>query len=167
MVDTQPLLNALHREKVEFVIVGGAAMVIHGSTYLTDDLDIVYARDASNVKRLVAAIGPFAPRLRTSGGDVKFKFDERSILNGLNFTLTTQHGNLDLLAEIAGLGSFEKVRKYAEAFKIGTRTFEVLSLEGLIRAKEATGRKKDLLVIPELKALKELHDKTELPRDAK
>ena len=94
---------------------------------------------------------------------MKFKFDERTISNGLNFTLTTSHGSVDLLGEIAGLDGFERVQKYASKFKIGEDLFDVLSLEGLIRSKRAAGRSKDLLVIPELQALKELHDQTDLP----
>ncbi len=161
-MNPEPLLKDLKRGGVKFVIVGGAAMVIHGSAYLTDDLDIVYARDPDNIQKLVVAIKPFKPRLRTIAGGVSFRFDERTVKNGLNFALTTTHGNIDILGEIAGLGGFASVQKHVEKVQIGNQAFDVLSLGGLIRSKKAAGRPKDLLVIPELKALEELNKHTEL-----
>jgi hypothetical protein len=163
-MNPEKLLVALDKYGVRFVIVGGVAMVLRGSAYLTDDLDIVYSRDARNLDRLVAALRGLKPQLRTSGGDVAFRFDARTIKNGLNFALTTTDGNIDLLGEIAGLGGYPTVKKHAQKIKLGNREFDVLSIDGLIGSKEAAGRPKDLLVIPELKALKELHDNVELPK---
>src|SRR5579864_8454754 len=122
------LLRALNQAQARFAIVGGAAMVMHGSAYVTDDLDIVYARDPDNVKRLIAAIAPFVPRLRTSEGPIDFKFDERTIKNGMNFTLVTALGNLDLLGEISGIGNFDAVIKNTTRLKVGHDVFEVLTL---------------------------------------
>lgn len=166
-MNPQLLLHTLQTHEVEFIIVGGAAMILHGSAYLTDDLDIVYSRDPENIQKVVAALASFKPQLRTSGASVKFRFDERTLKNGLNFTLTTSEGNLDLLGEIAGLGKFDTVLKWAEKLTFGGHEFNVLSLSGLIRSKKAAGRKKDLIAIPELKALEEIHKKVELPRKPK
>ncbi len=164
-MNPEALLGALNRGGVRFVIVGGAAMIIHGSSYITEDLDIVYARDADNVRKLVAALAPLRPRLRALGQAVAFKFDERTIKNGMNFTLTTSAGNIDLLGEISGIGGYDAAAKQAQKHKIGGSVFEVLSIRGLVRAKRAAGRRKDLVAIPELEALQELRDRTELPKE--
>lgn len=166
--ETRRLLIALNRADVQFVIVGGVAMIIRGSAYLTEDLDIVYSRTKENIANLVKALLPFAPQLRTSGMSVKFLFDERTLKNGMNFTLTTSLGSIDLLGEIAGLGKYEAVRKFADSVAFGNERFEVLSLDGLIKTKKASGRTKDLQALPELRALKELHEATDITdRDGK
>jgi hypothetical protein len=49
---------------VEFVVVGGLAGTIHGASRITFDLDICYARNPANLRRLTAALAPFNPRPR-------------------------------------------------------------------------------------------------------
>jgi hypothetical protein len=157
-------LKVLCSAEVRFVIIGGAAMVLQGSAFVTDDLDVLYARDAENIHKLVAALKPYEPLLRVPGGEVPFRFDERTIKNGLNFTLVTSLGWIDLLAEIAGIGDFEAAKKLSTEIRLGDQVVHVLSLSGLIKAKKAAGRRKDLASLPELEALEELERKTELPK---
>ncbi|MEO8435166.1 MAG: nucleotidyltransferase, partial [Pyrinomonadaceae bacterium] len=61
MTDYRELISRLVAGGVEFIIVGGAAAVVHGASRLTDDLDVVYARDRENVDRLIEALAPLAP----------------------------------------------------------------------------------------------------------
>src|SRR5713226_2303290 len=98
-MDFERLLSALVVGRVEFVIVGGVAATLHGSARLTSDLDIVYERSSRNIARLVAALGPLAPYLRGAPPGLPFRLDEATIVAGLNFTLTTICGPLDLLGE--------------------------------------------------------------------
>jgi hypothetical protein len=49
VIDFPALLRALAEARVDFIIVGGAAATAHGSARLTQDLDIVYARDPANL----------------------------------------------------------------------------------------------------------------------
>jgi len=44
MIQVEPTLRLLTQHQVEFVIVGGVAISAHGSSYLTYDLDVCYAR---------------------------------------------------------------------------------------------------------------------------
>lgn len=157
-------LDALLRSGVRFVIVGGVAMNLQGSAQNTNDLDIVYARDIQNIRKLVAALSPFDPKLRGTREPVPFRFDELAMRNGMNFTLSTSLGAIDLFGEIAGVGGFEAVSKMSEKIRLRNKSVRVLSLAGLIRAKRAAGRRRDLMVIPELEALEELARKTELPK---
>lgn len=83
--------------QAQFVIVGGLAVTIYGSAYVTIDLDLCYARDAENLWRLAQALQPFNPRLRGAPAGLPFRFNEHTPKSGLNFTLTTDLGDIDLL----------------------------------------------------------------------
>lgn len=156
MIQVELTLRLLTQHQVEFVIVGGVAISAHGSSYLTYDLDVAYARTRDNVKRLAAALAPYHPRPRDFPADLPFVWDEQTIKQGMNFTLTTDLGNLDLLGEVAGLGDYEGVRGQSVIMNLFNMPCRVLSLDALIVAKRAAGRPKDLLVLPELEALREI-----------
>lgn len=74
---------------------------------------------------------------------------------GLNFTFETDVGDIDLLGAIPGFKNFDEILRYCERRQLGAATINVLSLEGLIIAKKASGRPKDVLSLPELEALLE------------
>ena len=78
-----------------------------------------------------------------------------TLRNGTIFTLQTDIGEIDLLAEVTGLGSFDDVKKHAITVEAFERQFLTLDLPGLIQAKRASGREKDLAALPELESLLE------------
>jgi hypothetical protein len=82
-------IRALFDANVEFVLIGGAAMQMQGSAYLTEDLDFCYSRSAKNRERLARAMAPHHPRLRGALENLPFRFDAATIKRGLNFTLMT------------------------------------------------------------------------------
>jgi hypothetical protein len=153
MTDFRRLLQTFERAKVRFIVIGGVAAVAHGTARLTTDLDIVYAREADNVRRLVGALAPHKPYLRGAPPGLPFRFDEKTIAMGLNFTLRTDLGDVDLLGEIVGGGRFEDLAAHSTQLSLyGIECF-CLSIPALIRAKRAAGRPKDLEAIAELEAL--------------
>lgn len=152
----QRIVSLLNSAEVEFVVIGGLAATIHGSAYLTYDLDVCYERSPANVERLCRALSGAHPTLRDAPKGIPFQFDSRTVLAGLNFTLDTDLGALDLLGEIAPLGEYSRVAEQSEVAELFGMRVRVLSLDALIQAKQAAGRQKDLLVIPELEALQEL-----------
>src|SRR2546423_1392640 len=107
------LLQTLVNANVEFIIVGGAAATAHGSARLTEDLDVVYRRTPENVERMAAALSPCDPYLRGAPPGLPFKWDKRTIWNGLNFTLITALGAIDFLGEITGGGGYDDLLAYA------------------------------------------------------
>lgn len=155
MTDFEKALVTLADARVRFVIVGGLAVTIHGSAYVTFDLAFCYARDAENLSRLAAVLSPFNPRLRGAAAGLPFRLDGETLKRGLNFTLSTELGDLDLLGEVAGVGDYEAASAASEPVELFGRTFAVLTLDALIASKRAAGRPKDLLVLPELEALRE------------
>ena len=149
------VLQTLTRHEVQFILVGGLSAIIHGSPRLTHDVDVVYARSRENVHRLVAALGPHGPYLRGAPRGLPFKWDESTVRMGLNFTLVTSLGDVDLLGEVAGGGTYKSLLPHAaEAEAFGTK-FLCVGLEKLIHLKRAAGRPKDLESIAELQALLE------------
>ena len=149
------ILPLLLNHGVRFILIGGGAAMAHGSPRLTSDVDVVYARDPANLSRLVAALGPHRPYLRGAPAGLPFRWDERTIASGLNFTLTTALGDLDLLGEVAGGGTFEQLLPFTEELTAFGITFRVVTLDRLIQLKRAAGRPKDLEAVAELQALRE------------
>jgi hypothetical protein len=155
MTDFPRLLNVLAGARVEFIIIGGFAATAHGSAYVTVDLDIVYARTPENVSRLAAALEPLQPYLRGAPPGLPFRFDIETITRGLNFTLTTTAGDLDVLGEAAGGGTYEALLPHTEVRELLGLECRFVDLETLIHLKRAAGRPRDLERIAELEALRE------------
>ena len=89
------ILPILVQNNVRFIVIGGAAALVHGSARLTYDVDVVYARDPDNLRRLATALQPYQPYLRGAPPGLPFRWDERTLKSGLNLTLTTTLGDLD------------------------------------------------------------------------
>jgi hypothetical protein len=151
----EALLRALKNAELEFIVVGGAAAIAHGASRLTQDLDIVYRRTPENLARLVKALGSLHPYLRGAPPGLPFLFDERALRSGLNFTLTTDLGDIDLLGEITGGGGYDALYPDTLALDVFGIQCRGLSLNRLIHVKRAAGRPKDLEAIAELEAIRE------------
>ena len=168
MINFEAALKALAKCGVKFVVIGGYAATLHGSAYLTRDLDICYERTPENMKRLVAALRSYHPRLRGAPEELPFLFDVQTLSYGMNFTLATDLGDIDLLGHLSGLGEFPAVALDAICMPLFGGEYRVASLDSLIRSKRAAGRSKDLNVLPELEALREMHapkEQMEPPQD--
>jgi hypothetical protein len=153
VTDFEALIRALADHRVEFIVVGGFAAVIHGSARFTQDLDIVYARAPENVERLVTALMPHRPYLRGAPSGLPFRFDVATIQRGLNLTLATALGDVDILGEILGGGTYESLLPHTVTITVFGRSCRCLDLPGLIRAKRAAGRPKDFEAVAELEVL--------------
>ena len=155
MTDFNALLRLLVENKVEFIIVGGAAATAHGSARLTLDLDVVYRRTTENITRMVDALKSIQPYLRGAPPGLPFDWSAPTVQKGLNFTLVTTLGALDLLGEIVGGGGYEQLRPETIEVEIAGVTCLCLNLERLITVKRAAGRPKDLEVVAELQQIRD------------
>lgn len=158
MVDLEGLLRVLARGGVDFILVGGMAAIAHGAARVTYDVDLVYSRQPANLDKLVAALAPHRPYLRDAPPGLPFRWDRETLERGLNFTLTTDLGALDLLGEIAGGGGYENLLAATVEAELFGQTCRVLGLQRLIEVKRAAGRPKDLEAVAELEAI--LEDET-------
>jgi hypothetical protein len=157
-MNVEAAIQALVDARVEFVIIGGWSAILNGSSYVTNDLDICFARDSGNLRRLAQALAPFHPRLRDLPKGLPFVWDHATLRNGTVFTLETDLGKIDLLAEVAGLGTFEEVAGGLVVTEAFGRQVRILDLKSLIKSKRAAGRQKDLLLLPELESLLEAEE---------
>ena len=166
MTDFPRLLEALVSGGVEFVIIGGMAATAHGSAHVTVDLDIVYRRTNENLERLATCLEPLQPYLRGAPPGLPFRFDVPTIKRGLNFTLVTTHGDLDLLGEATGGGTYEALVGHTEGRSLLGFEVRLVDLETLIHLKRAAGRPKDLERIAELEAIAQERNQggTQFPR---
>jgi hypothetical protein len=153
--DPAGLIEVLARGDVAFVVIGGVAANLHGALRTTLDLDIVYDRSPDNIERLVAALAPLKPYLRGAPAGLPFVLDAATVTRGLNFTLVTDRGDLDLLGDVAGGNGFSGVDAGAETVRLGEVDFRLVSLPKLIHLKRAAGRAKDREALAELEALLE------------
>jgi len=155
MIQFKALLSNLQTEDVSFVIIGGVAATLHGVARVTFDLDVVYDRSSENLERIVRALAPLQPYLRGAPPGLPFKFDSETLRRGLNFTLTTSEGPIDLLGELTGVGSFSEVLASSVTAQLFGAEYRFLNLEALIASKRAAGRPKDFEAIAELETIKQ------------
>lgn len=155
MTDFRRLVEILSQGGVEFILVGGVAATVHGSARLTQDVDVVYFRGRENLQRLVDTLGGYDPYPRGAPSGLPFRFDVETLENGLNFTLTTCLGDIDLLGEIIGGGSYDDLLPHSVEVRVFGFHCRCLDLPMLIRVKRAAGRPRDLEALGELQAILE------------
>ena len=102
-----------------------------------------------------ALLRDLKPYLRGAPPGLPFVWERATLLHGLNFTLETSLGQIDLLGEIPGGGTYQDLVHDSIELRLFAGTTKCLSLDQLIRAKRAAGRPKDLEALAELEALRE------------
>ncbi|MGH8209647.1 MAG: nucleotidyltransferase [Steroidobacteraceae bacterium] len=149
------LLQRLCDAEVDFVVVGGFAALLHGSTLVTRDLDICAVLSKQHVAKLREVLRDLNPKHRLTSQKLCFLANPEPDVDVRNLYLETEMGTVDILSSILGVGDFERVRAASIEIELFGRRCRVISLEDLIRAKEALGREKDLLAVKELRAIRE------------
>lgn len=158
VVSFASLLRGLVDAKVRFVVVGGVAAAAHGSARVTNDLDICYDDDHANTMRLATLLAHWDAYPRGIEPGLPFFMDELQFRTTPVMTLTASEGDIDVLDRIAGIGPYNAVLERSVAVEALGVNFQVLDLPGLIRAKRATGRQKDVDHLIELEALLALRE---------
>ncbi len=153
--DFRGVLDTLARAQVEFVLIGGLAAAVHGSAHVTYDIDVCYRRTPENIARLVQALAPHAPYPRGAPPGLPFDWSAETVKRGLNFTLCTSMGDVDLLGEVAGAGGYEEIIPHTVSAELFGGTVHCVDLPMLIRMKRAAGRPKDYDALAGLEALLE------------
>jgi hypothetical protein len=153
-------IEALLANRVRFVVTGGFAAQLLGSSLLTGDLDVCYSRDEENVERLARVLRELHATLRGAPKEVPFILDAKAIQMGDLFTLDTDAGALDCMGTPSGIpGGYQELERAAQELQIGPHRVKVASIDDLIRMKRAAGRPKDLRVVEELGALRDEIDR--------
>jgi predicted nucleotidyltransferase len=150
-LDAAGLLGRLHEAGVEYVVIGGLAVMAHGVQRFTKDLDICPAPDLPNLERLARMLERVDARQLGLGDfdEREFPFDPRrpeELAEGGNFRLLTRDGILDVMQWIPGVSEEQAYRALAADAVEGTAfgvPLKVCSLEQLRRMKRAAGRPQD------------------------
>lgn len=153
------LLKRLVAHGVDFVVVGGIAMVAHGSARNTNDLDICYSTDPANIEAVVATLTELRATLRGIGEDVPFVPDARTLSQVSTLTLTSPDGNLDLLVRPAGAPAYEVLRSQAERITVDGVGLLIASLDHLEVMKRAAGRPVDQIDLEEIEVIRRLRSR--------
>jgi hypothetical protein len=151
----EEIIRLLGRHEVRYVLIGGLAAVVHGAPLVTQDVDICYSREADNLERLAAALNEINAELRRADAGLPFRLDARTLARGDSFTLATDLGWIDILATPSGTGGYDDLTRTADAYVLFGQRVLIAGLDDLIRMKRAAGRRKDLLAVEELAALRE------------
>ena len=160
-VDYGQVIRSFKKHEVEFIIIGASAAIAQGAPIGTIDLDLGYRRTRENIRRLVAALKPFHPRLRGVDDSLPFSFSVDAIRKGCNSTFVTDAGDLDLLGHITGLGDYDAMTANAISLPMFGRSVLVMDLEDVIESKKAAGRAKDKAALPVLEETLKLRQKNE------
>jgi hypothetical protein len=139
------LLADLVEGGVDFVVIGGVAVILHAQPRFTKDLDVCYGTDAANLARTGAVLTALHARLRGIDEDVPFVADARALRQTQILTLTTDHGDIDLLVDPSGAPPYADLRADAEVLDVGGIDVRVASIEHLTAMKRAAGRPQDLI----------------------
>jgi hypothetical protein len=154
MASTLDLLKHLTEHHVEFVLIGGMAATVHGSSVVTEDVDLCTHFSLANVERILAALDGLHPRQRMTPDRPALSADASTYVGWRNLYVVTDLGQLDLLGQVTGVGDYSALRQHAISIDLGEFTCWVMGVDDLIRSKIALGRPKDLRVAKELEALR-------------
>ena len=155
MQDNDALLRVLVESQIEFVLIGGVAANVLGSSYSTQDLDVLAPLSVENCEKILRALMPFNPRFYQTLGAPKVTRTAAELAEFKNLYFKTDLGKIDLLGALPPVGSFVDVAARAQVFTVFGHDCRVVSLDDLIAVKAFVGRPKDKFVELELRAIRE------------
>ena len=139
------ILRRLVDGGVDFVVVGGVAVVAQAMPRWTKDLDICYATDADNLDALGAVLVAARATLHGADADLPFVPDGRTLRRTQILTLTSPEGDIDLLVQPDGCPPYPELKANADRVEIDGFQVLVASIDDLIAMKRAAGRPQDLI----------------------
>ena len=154
MPEPDLIIRRLVERQFEFVLIGGLAAVIHGVTLMTRDADICCRFDTDNLLKLQSILADLHPVHRMTPQRLPLDLTPEFCERLRNLYLSTDLGTLDCLSEVAGLGNYDEVLRHSIEMRLWGATSRILSIDALIRAKQATNRSHDRQAIAQLQIIK-------------
>ena len=151
--DYRDMITCLQSEGVEFMLVGGYAVGLHGWPRTTFDIDFWVLANPSNSQAILRALKKFgAPLMDLSEEDFQRP--------GIVFQIGTEPQRIDILSSVSGI-RYEDAVQHAVTMQVDGLSLKVISLDDLILNKRASGRPKDLADALTLEKLKEKRNGTD------
>jgi hypothetical protein len=153
--DPYAILNALERQRVTYVLIGGFARVIQGTEELTHGLDLVPSLRPENLRRLQLAVDELNAK-RTDRR--RLVLEETTIRNEPIIILRSPHGELKIVPEPPGTrGGYDDLRRAASREPLGKGLRpSVASISDLARMTASLNREQDRPIFLQLRKLREL-----------
>jgi hypothetical protein len=142
-LDAERILRALAEQEVDYVIVGGLAVQVHGHVRITIDVDVFPRPDPSNLARLADALNELDARVLNPGGE-RLRIDAAMLARATLWQFATPHGAIDVLAGAPGVRSYEELRRGALEIRLADLSLAVAGRDDLIAMKRASARAVDL-----------------------
>jgi hypothetical protein len=154
MTDTTPLdaeriFAVLDGHGVEYVVIGGIAVQVHGHVRMTNDVDLIPAPTPENLERLAGALGELGGRVLNAGHE-HLRIDAQMLPRATLWQMATRHGDIDILHDAPGAAPFTELRKRALVITLGEHAIAIAGRDDLIKMKRAAGRPIDLADIAAL-----------------
>jgi len=154
------LIERLAKGNVKFVLVGGFAGVVHGCTYVTQDVDICCDFSADNLLALQETLKGLHPVHRMTPKRLELKLTAKSCARFENLYLDTDVGQVDCLSYVQGLGNYKDIKRKSEIRNLGGGLqIRVLTIDSLIKARKAMNRPRDKEAVLQLEAIKKMRKK--------
>jgi hypothetical protein len=153
--DFETVVRRLNEHGVEFVLIGGIAAVAHGASLLTFDVDVCCPFHAENLFKLQRSLADVHPVHRMTPQKLPLEITPQNVGTLRNLYLNTDIGTIDCLSEVTALGDYAAVLAQSVEVELSSGRCRVLSIEGLIRAKQAVNRTQDKIVIAQLMAIQQ------------
>lgn len=154
MESLKNLLKVLVESDIDFVIIGGFAATLYGSTQVTQDIDICSPLNPKQIEKFRRFLAPFNPKHRMTPKKLSFTDFPKDLKGVKNLYIKTDLGVLDILGEVTGVGSFEEIAKRASYTEFSGKKVKIISIDDLIKVKELIGRPKDEATALELKVIR-------------
>jgi hypothetical protein len=158
-VDDQPtaldptrVFETLNRHRVDYLVIGGFAVIAHGHIRATKDIDLVASEQRENLERLADALRELGARLR--GIDAEHlpvdPTNPDDLADGANWTMVTDAGWVDFMAQPPGANPYPQMLARSVRRRVRNVDIPIIGLDDLIRMKKAAGRPRDLADIAAL-----------------
>jgi predicted nucleotidyltransferase len=151
-LDLNQMLATLHRHAIDYTIIGGVAVQVHGHRRTTKDLDVIPAPARENLERLAAALYELQARPRDLPGASPPTVEQLATA-AIVPPLTTRHGELHILRDVPGAPAYDDLRAQAIVIELNGIPLAVAGLDDVISMKRASGRPSDIRDLAVLTAI--------------
>jgi hypothetical protein len=147
--NVERIFASLDAHQVEYVVVVGIAVQVHGHVRMTNDIDLIPSPTPDNLKRLAAALRSLRARVLNPGSE-HLTIDARMLPRATLWQLSTPDGDIDILHDAPGAAPFPELHHRALTITLGDHKIAVAGRDDLIQMKRASGRPTDLADIAAL-----------------